>query len=220
MRDTHKASSVKTEISIVIPFLIVDEETIDMTKKCLVSFEPLHENDEEILVDDGSWFRHPFNTSVKHPRNYGNAKAWNSGLEKSKGEYILFSDNDIEAAEWREPMLKEMENSDIVFPVVYMVSNATKKRHFAGEFFLVKREIFDAIGNFNEEYGSYFEDTDFFMRAQIAGYRFGIAENAFVVHKSKGTFNKIMTPTQQDALFRKNKELYESLYRGQYPVML
>ncbi|MBE3574455.1 MAG: glycosyltransferase [Firmicutes bacterium] len=56
---------------------------------------------------------------------------------------------------------------------------------------LVKREVIDKIGGFDTAFGiGNFEDDDFCVRAQLAGYRVWIAEDAFVHHFGSQTFSR------------------------------
>ncbi|MBI1366209.1 MAG: glycosyltransferase [Alphaproteobacteria bacterium] len=47
---------------------------------------------------------------------------------------------------------------------------------------LIRRNVFDAIGLFDEDYFLYFEETDFMLRAARAGWQTWIAPKARVVH--------------------------------------
>jgi len=52
---------------------------------------------------------------------------------------------------------------------------------------LIKREVFEKIGFFDEQYFMYYEDVDFCFRARKAGFKLGIAEKAIVYHHIKHT---------------------------------
>ncbi|MEK7502079.1 MAG: glycosyltransferase family 2 protein [Patescibacteria group bacterium] len=49
---------------------------------------------------------------------------------------------------------------------------------------LVKREVFEKIGLFDEKYFLYYEDNDFSQRAKIAGFDIGYQSNAVMWHKN------------------------------------
>jgi GT2 family glycosyltransferase len=53
----------------------------------------------------------------------------------------------------------------------------------SGASMLVKREVFERIGLFREEYFLYGEDLEFCWRARLAGYRVGLAEKSVCHHK-------------------------------------
>ncbi len=209
------------KISIIVPFCIVDSETEEMTSRCLESFkETKAPEDEIILVDDASIYKHKFSPNVRNETRQGNAKVWNQGLALAKNDFILFSDNDIEAVKWREPMLEKVEigRTGVIFSQL-IVGDKIKKNHVDGCFFMVKRKVFDEIGNFDESYGTYFEDTDFFKRVMNAGYILRMATDAIAIHKSKGTINKIWSAEKQKENFEKNKKKYEFLYGANYPYI-
>ena len=111
-------------VSIVIPVYNVDKY-IDYCIKSLL--DQTYYNIEIILVDDGSTdcsgiicdnYSHNYkNIYVIHQYNKGVSVARNIGIQKAKGEYLLFVDpDDIVSRSYVEIMVKNMEenNSDIV----------------------------------------------------------------------------------------------------------
>mgnify|MGYP000977548412 CR=1 FL=1 len=208
-------------IDIIVPIYNVDAETEDMTLECLRTFIETRKTDDRILVvDDHSPrpFKYGFD-QIKTPKNLGNAGSWNWGIKHSSNDVILLSDNDIVPADWREQMLKALEKYDIVFPCIYNQREGKLIRHLAGEFFMFRRALVDEIGILDEGYGSYFEDTDFFMRAMNAGKTLGIAENTFVTHRSQGTFKRVWSDEKMRENFDRNKKRYEEKFGPNYPYL-
>jgi GT2 family glycosyltransferase len=56
---------------------------------------------------------------------------------------------------------------------------------------LIKREVVEKIGYFDEDLFAYYEDVDFCYRARHAGFKVGLAEKA-VVHHAQGSTSKGM----------------------------
>ncbi len=57
---------------------------------------------------------------------------------------------------------------------------------------LVKREVFDVIGLFDERFSiGNFEDNDFCLRARLANYELRVAEGAFIHHYGSRTFKAL-----------------------------
>jgi GT2 family glycosyltransferase/Flp pilus assembly protein TadD len=76
---------------------------------------------------------------------------------------------------------------------------ARRRREYAGKAvvcprltgfcLLVRREVLDEIGGFDESYGQgFFEDDDLCVRAAAAGYKLVVAEDVFVHHFGSRTF--------------------------------
>lgn len=61
---------------------------------------------------------------------------------------------------------------------------------------LFRREILLNLGSFDEDFFFYFEDVDFSLRAQIAGYRFWYEPAAQVFHQGAATASKLGTFVQ------------------------
>lgn len=49
--------------------------------------------------------------------------------------------------------------------------------------FMIRREVLERIGGFDDDYFTYGEDTDLSVRANIAGYRIAFAPRSIVYHK-------------------------------------
>lgn len=207
-------------VSIIIPFYVVDDETVQMTLDCIDAFrKTMAIGDELILVDDCSPFQHTIPTTIRHKENLGNAPAWNTGLRHATKDYILFADNDTVPAKWRDEMIAGLAKYSIVFPVIYNERVARDERMLAGMFFMFHKNLIRDIGTFDESYGSYFEDTDFFKRAMLKGHTLGVIEGTSVIHKSQGTFSKIMTQEALEKLFLKNRDKYEEKWGREYPFL-
>jgi GT2 family glycosyltransferase len=54
----------------------------------------------------------------------------------------------------------------------------------------VRREVFEKIGLFDEEYFAYVEDIDFCKRAVTAGFRFAYCYKSTIFHKASGTLGE------------------------------
>ncbi len=75
--------------------------------------------------------------------------------------------------------------------------------NLAGNVFLVtgggglfKREVFDRIGLFDEDYFAYFEDVDLCLRAQMVGFKGWYQPRAVIYHIHKATSNRHKSLTE------------------------
>lgn len=55
--------------------------------------------------------------------------------------------------------------------------------HASGAAMLVKREVFERIGLFRDDYFMYYDDLEFCWRARLAGYNVGVAERSVCSHR-------------------------------------
>jgi len=135
---------------------------------------------ELIIVDDGSTdntaeFIQPFlkDTRIKYIKkdNSGAAHTRNVGVDNSKGEYITFLDSDDEAKpEWLKEIIKEVNKSNpqliccgcdlidnhgnltkINLPISHTELFGMQDYLMTGGVYIVKREIFNDIGGFDNE---------------------------------------------------------------------
>jgi len=57
-----------------------------------------------------------------------------------------------------------------------------------GAAFFIRRELFEELGGFDEDYFFYFEETDLCWRARLLGYEVYFSPNSVVLHKGSGSF--------------------------------
>lgn len=83
----------------------------------------------------------------------------------------------------------------------------TEMGHAIGFACLVKKEVIDKIGYLDEVYeGVCYEDTDFSLRAQKAGFISVIAEGAYVFHKEQASREKLRG---KEAVYSRNRKIFE-----------
>lgn len=171
-------------------------------------------------------------TLVRNEKNLGFIKAVNQGMGLSDAECVLILNNDtLVAANWLNIMMNILNKSQDI-GIVNPSSNSLGQRPARGEpieiyaeklkgesdnfvevgsaigfCMLIKKEVIQKIGFFDEIYGrGNFEDTDFSRRAIKEGYRCVRACGAYVYHREGASFNRVKT---FDEDFRRNKEIYE-----------
>jgi phenylacetate-CoA ligase len=95
------------ELSVVVPCYDEAGNLPELVARLRAVFERRRINGEIVLVNDGSRDatgavidalagQHPDVLALHHPRNQGIAAAWQSGLERARGEYACFIDADLQ----------------------------------------------------------------------------------------------------------------------------
>ena len=75
---------------------------------------------------------------------------------------------------------------------------------------MVRREVWDEVGELDEEFGvGFFEDDDYAMRVRKLGYAIECAEDVFVHHHLSASFNELGNEKKSE-LFDRNKRYFES----------
>lgn len=227
------------DIDIVIPVF----NQLSYTRKCIDSLLSTEGKNVNILViDNGStdgtaeYLRSVTGINViENPENLGCAGAWNQGVRETTSEWIVILNNDvILSSGWLEGLLHFAieEGLDLVSPAIregelnydiesyardYVERMKSVARHGVvdGICFMVRRRVFDAIGLFDEKFRiGQFEDSDFFRRARIAGFRLGTTGRSFIHHYGSITqkalgYGKIEKPyvVENRAYYRKKWQL-------------
>lgn len=169
---------------------------------------------------------------IRNEENLGFVKAMNQGLKQSSAEFICLMNNDTVVTEgWLNEMI-DIAERNIEIGIVNPSSNtlaqvlpkdetidsyAKNLKRFKGQWgelgqcsgfcMLLKREVIDKVGIFDEAYETgYFEEADYCRRAQKLGYRFARAKAAYVYHLDGASFDKRQ---DKEELFKKNREIFE-----------
>ena len=169
---------------------------------------------------------------IRNEENAGFIKAMNQGMSASKAPYVCLLNNDtLVMKDWLKIMI-DIASLHKDIGVVNPSSNNLGQRPLPGEpvelyaeglmrdrdkfvelgaaigfAMLIKREVIEHIGMFDEIYGmGNFEDTDFSRRAVKEGYKCVRACGAYVYHRENTSF-KVMKTFDED--FRRNREIFE-----------
>ncbi|MDD5173433.1 MAG: glycosyltransferase family 2 protein [Candidatus Omnitrophica bacterium] len=197
--------------------IIIDNASNNETKKYL----------EELRDKEGARV-----LLVRNESNLGFIKAVNQGIRLSGAPYICLINNDtIVTKGWLSEMIGAAETSPRI-GIVNPSSNTLGQNPDKGESaqayaerlkrgnvsfteigsaigfcMLIKREVIDKIGVFDEIYGmGNFEDTDYSRRAIKEGYICARAHRAYVFHDEGSSFGRDRT---FDTNFERNRKIYE-----------
>lgn len=164
---------------------------------------------EIIVVDNGSPLRHPdpsmykADKYVRNEKNLGVTEAWNQGIRVSQGEYICLLNNDTMVFDyWLEDMQKSLTKLDLVMatpmygdPFARAKESEIKRKAWVDkeidEAFsdfrdfacvLTKRELFEELGIFDEQFLTYAQDSDFLKRMDEAGKKYASNKAVSIFH--------------------------------------
>ena len=168
-------------------------------------------------------------TLLQNETNLGFPRGMNRGIAASSAPYVCILNNDLRfTAGWLEELLAIAKTSDDIglvnpgsstfgsHPPKGMALEAYAQacaRRFKGIYtevgmcigfcMLIKRAVIDKIGGLTEEVERiFFEDEDYSMRAQRAGFCSVVADGAYVYHAEHKTVKKM---PEREALFTRNQ---------------
>ncbi len=194
--------------------LIVDNGSEPGVRAFLAGVKPQGAIQEVVLLQNAS--------------NEGFPRGMNRGIRASVAPFVCLLNNDLRfTTGWLEEML-EVARANPSVGVINPVSNtfgnvqpfgvslegyAERLRERRGQFtevgmcigfcFLVKRQVLDRLGGLAEEVERiFFEDEDFSVRAQRAGFQCVVAHAAYVFHAEHQTVRKM---PEREAVFAKNQ---------------
>ncbi len=157
-------------------------------------------------------------------KNEGFGTAVNTAVSRSDAFYVLILNSDTEVKHNILPLLCSAFDADPKLAAIVPAGNSydnfdlsryalypgsyIRNYYLRGHAFLIRRDIFLAIGGFDPIFGlGYYEDIDLGRRLDLNGWRFGVHPEAHIYHKKGGSFGDDRFP-----LSRRNRALYLSRY--------
>ncbi len=218
-------------VSIIIPVRFRP----DLTQVCLDSILHYTEDNELILVQEGedekitALLKSYENIKIiqnKIPKGY--AGALNDGMKIAQGDYYCFMNNDVVVIpRWLDAMLETFEDKEVglVSPtfgetksIQHINYNHGQEFDYVndplllmGVCFLIKREVMDKIGCWDESFGlGGGEDNDICIRIHEAGYKLVVARKSYIYHYCGASFRK---------LFNNDPNIFKTVALNQFKII-
>jgi hypothetical protein len=142
---------------------------------------------------------------IRLPDNYGFAKAVNIGIARTTAPFVCILNNDTVIAEGAFDKMLYYFGIDKQLGIVGPRTNRCESEQRADgpghqtlfytngllAFFcaIIRRKTLEEVGPLSEEYGiGYGEDDDYCIRTRMAGWKLGIANDAWVDHDHHATY--------------------------------
>lgn len=215
------------------PCLILTRNNLALTKRCVESVRKQEISTELLIVDNGStdgteawdeWLEYGDVRCSQMGSNLGVSKGWNNGLDfwfniKPSRNHVLVVGNDTVLAPWTYSALLSCnlpfvtgfdvgmsplpEHPDI-FPIT---------PHPDFSCFLIKREVWEKVGPFNEALVNYCGDCDYHVRAHRLGVE--LMKASIPYNHSRSSTMRLAPKEEQDQLAMQanaDREVFRSIY--------
>lgn len=223
---------MRTNLNVsIITICLNAEKTIDRTLRSVVS--QLSANDEYIIIDGGSVDNtkniiRQYESSINYyvsEKDQGISNAFNKGIKACTGDIIGIVNSD----DWLKPnavtQVKKCatdQDVDIIYSDVMFWSSMNSSfvknsdHHKLGSLLrgssvyhptvFVKRNVYDTIGEFSEEYKLRM-DFDFLIRAAEAGYSFYKSSKVLANYRKGGISSNLLYSALKEevSILRKNR---------------
>ena len=170
---------------------------------------------------------------IFNKENVGFVRGMNQGIEISDAPYTCLANNDLIFTNgWLNEIIEvfgEYKNLGVINPNsnnlgvapgkdIFLESFADRlKEENRGKFIempycigfcmVIRKQVIEKIGGISDEfYPMFFEDTDYSLKANRAGYLIGMAKASYVVHNEHSSTGKI--GTKKEEIFCKSKETF------------
>jgi len=203
----------------LVSIIIVNFNGKTYLEKCLESLTKIDYKNVEIIfvdnnsIDDSVEFvknNYPKMMIIKLDKNYGFAEANNIGVKNSKGELLLFLNNDTivtpnfvtslvsnikkdeKIGVCQSLLLKnngEVDSSGDFIDKIGVAFNSTDKVDKIKEIFsargasmLIRKSVFEKLHGFDDKFFTSFEDVDLGWRTWLIGFRVVVIPDSIVWH--------------------------------------
>lgn len=178
-----------------------DEKEIKMVEICLLKYKDPEVETKALqhIIENTNY---PFKLTVYDNRvnSPNTSKIWNRLIKESTCDYVCILDSDVFVSrDWLKRMMETFEKPDcyVVLPVMNKTSGQEQiakgalpypqepvkaKQIFAGQLVLYKKEIFDKIGYFDEDFNIYGQDSEWAYRLLKSEYNAYIRPDVWVEH--------------------------------------
>jgi GT2 family glycosyltransferase len=162
---------------------------------------------EIIIVDNGSIDGTPENILTEFPndnikliklhKNFGIVVGRNIGIKNCTGDIIFFFDDDAELIDkytFKKVIYLFQERKEIGVITLNILDLSNKLKYnikekiietpsFSGGVSFIRRNLFDEIGVFDDQFYNYAEENDFSIRLLASGYKIIALPNVKILHK-------------------------------------
>src|ERR1700721_1883371 len=198
--------------SIILPTYCSAPDVEPKLRRCL-KLLAAHTNwtDKELIVVEqgelaaAKWlgtFQYQFNAAkvkikyIHEAQPIGFAKAVNTGVEASSGDYLLIVNNDIDVSHnWADRLIKAYEHqpkAGLLFPACTDPKDAIETIEYPHSWWscvCIARRVWDDVGKLDAEKLNYrMHDQDWSIRAFNKGYIVGCYRGVTVVHDDSSTY--------------------------------
>lgn len=162
-------------------------ELVSIGKRCLDSVISSIDRDttQIIIVDNGSpeessYWKENSDTYIRFNQNRGVSAGWNAILREARGEFInILGDDTIVQKGWLEAMKEcfTRPQCGVSNPYVEHLPGGDgivkDYKWFSGACFMLTPQVVQDVGYFREDlyFPTNFEDTDYWIRCMLKGYR-------------------------------------------------
>lgn len=189
-------------VSVVIPCYIFDKQLLCITQQCLDSIRQTQEDCELIVVDNGSnigqdYMMEVADIYIRNPKNKGFVKASNQGIKLSTQPYIVSGTNDnVYPQGWFKELQNTLEVAGVGCVKPMIQGDDIKGKYWvecvANAPFMIKREILEAVGLYDERFFNNWCDNDFSWRLLKMGLKTYTTPGTVFSHVGQATIKKLI----------------------------
>lgn len=153
------------------------------------------------IIENTDW-PYKLNMYDNRPGIKNFSKTWNRLIRESTCDYVMIVDNDVFVPrldpDWLTRMMKTFDEFNDCYVVVPRVTNTScdeqratqaedrpatpMKDIFAAQMVLYKKEIFDKVGYFDEDFLFYGQDSEWALRTMRKGFKIYLRHDVLVDH--------------------------------------
>jgi GT2 family glycosyltransferase len=140
---------------------------------------------------------------IENGGNYGFAKGNNLAVKRAKGDFLIFMNPDAEIVKGNiSDLIREFDDPKVGIVggesmgleektgVRFSPSNRSEVDQVSGAFLVIRADLFEKLGGFDEHYFMYVEDADLCLRVKKLGYKVLFSPHVTIKHMGQGSSNR------------------------------
>lgn len=208
-------------VDIIIPSANLNERIHDITMECVGNIKASEDYEKYkpriIIVETGGCYFQGCSDVLIYSDNIGTyAKNVNKGLRESNADYMIVMSNDVFVNDkFIKPMLECFDEPRCGIATV--LSSEFKEEPedvieegYWGGCWMMSRECFEDVGYLDERFVNSFEDADYWVRTELAGYKLYLNRSCLVHHIGRATVRHDKSHRKN---FSKNRELFQEKHK-------
>lgn len=209
-----------SKTSVVLPVLIRTDKQLAMTLRCIECARKTKVPFELVIVETGSQYLIDEADVYVHERHITTPeRSHNHGFRLCIADYIVLLTNDVYVDDfWLESLLETFgKRSDCGLSTLgaKRFGHVKEDKIEEGNFFdvaMIKREVFEKVGYYDERFIGSFPDTDLLVRAYKAGWKMYQNFNCIIDGEAPHT-TVGMNPKHQEN-YERGRKLFQEKHEG------
>jgi len=175
-------------MSVISNIIVGIDHWDDITKPFMNSIREHEQTTPILIIDNASRVPYPVLddiTTIRTTDRLGYAAALNVGIQHFKADWYVCFNNDCQCRGKYVNIIDQLD-PNILYGSKWTEDDITHKRWTESAWLIISKKILKKVGLFDPLFDAGFEELDYELRAEEAGFKLGVAELP-IIHLARST---------------------------------